>query len=138
MMTMPLRLMRGDFYEYDDWDLGKVKDMPEVFGVGNVVTGQGNIAISRKHAKKVSDVVLQEYLGLGEKQLDEPGGVLKGAEERGADTADAVMDTLNGKDKLAAEKLAELVTKAKARGAEIGYDGNFDAWIEANTPPDRV
>ena len=130
--------MRGDFYEYDDWDVGKVKDMPEVFGVGNVVTGQGNIAISRKHAKKVSDVVLQEYLGLGEKQLDEPGGVLKGAEERGANAADTVMESLNGKDKLTREKLAELVAKAKARGAEVGYDGNFDAWIAANTPPDRV
>ena len=68
--TIPGLPMRGDFYEYDDWDLGKVKGMPEVFGVGNVVTGQGNIAISRKHAQKVSDVVLQEYLGLGEKPLD--------------------------------------------------------------------
>jgi NADPH-dependent glutamate synthase beta subunit-like oxidoreductase len=128
--------MRGDFYEYDDWDLGKVKDMPEVFGVGNVVTGQGNIAISRKHAKKVSDVVLQEYLGLGEKPLDEPEGVLKNAEARGADAAGAVMESLNGKDRLAPEKLQELVEKARARGSEVGYDGNFDAWIEANTPPD--
>ncbi len=130
--------MRGDFYEYDDWDLGKVKDMPEVFGVGNVVTGQGNIAISRRHAKRVSDVVLQEYLGVGEKQLDEPGGVLHGAEARGTETAGAVMDTLNGKDKLTPETLADIASRAAARGSEVGYDGAFDAWIAANTPPDLV
>ena len=48
---------KGDFYAFDDWDLGRIDAMPEIFGVGNVVTGQGNIAISRKHSKRVSNVV---------------------------------------------------------------------------------
>ena len=130
--------MDGDFYDYDDWDLGRVKDMPETFGVGNVVTGQGNIAISRKHARKVSDVILAEYLGVGEKPLDEPAGVLGAAEGAGADAAEAVQQHLEGKDPLTVEQLSALADRIHARQDEVGYDGNFDAWIEAVTPPDRT
>ncbi len=130
--------LRGEFYDYEDWDLGRVKGMPEVFGVGNVVTGQGNIAISRRHAQRVTDVLIQKYLGLHEERLDEPGGVLHGAEAAGAEAAGKVLEHLDGKSKLDPAALQALVARARARGAEVGYDGGFDAWIAKHTPPDRV
>ncbi len=130
--------MSGDFYDYEDWDLGKVKGMPEVFGVGNVVTGQGNIAISRRHAKKVSDVVLAEYLGVGEKELNEPGGVMVAAESAGAAAAEAVQQHVEGKEPLTTEQLAALADRVHGRQDAVGYEGDFDGWIAKVTPPDRV
>src|SRR6185436_18539923 len=82
--------LKGEFYDFADWDLGIPRDVANTFGVGNVVTGQGNIAISRKHSKRVSDAVVARYLGVGDGPLNEPGGVMKTAEAAGTDAAAAV------------------------------------------------
>jgi len=129
---------KGDFYAFDDWDLGRINAMPEIFGVGNVVTGQGNIAISRRHSKRVSNVVIEKYLGIHDDPLDEPDGVMKAAESAGAEAAAAVMDAIEEKDKLSIEGLRALGAKIAARHSATGYTGDLDAWIDANTPPDRV
>jgi ferredoxin--NADP+ reductase len=129
---------KGDFYAFDDWDLGRINAMPEIFGVGNVVTGQGNIAISRRHSKRVSSVVIEKYLGIHEDQLDEPGGVMKAAEAAGADTAATILDSIESKEKLSSEQLQALAGKAAARNTETGNAGEFVACLAANTPPDRV
>jgi NADPH-dependent glutamate synthase beta subunit-like oxidoreductase len=129
---------KGEFYDFVDWDLGRFSDLPEFFGVGNVVTGQGNIAISRKHAKSVSDALVARYLGVGGAPLNEPGGVLQGAEARGAAAADAVQKHVANLPKLEPAALAALDTKIRARQQAVGYAGDMKGWIAKHTPPDRV
>ena len=104
--------MKGELYAYTDWDLGRLPDYPTVFSVGNVVTGKGNIVASRKHAKGVAHHVTQEYLALAEdvKKL-EP---------------------------LTPEAHESLMKRVQQRQQAVGYDGDFDSWIEDATPPDRV
>jgi NADPH-dependent glutamate synthase beta subunit-like oxidoreductase len=53
--------MTGAFYKFDDWDLGIYGPKENVFGVGNAVTGQGNIAISVRHAKTVAKHIMGEF-----------------------------------------------------------------------------
>ena len=43
--------MKGDLFDFVDWDLGRLAEFPTVFATGNVATGKGNIIASRKHAK---------------------------------------------------------------------------------------
>jgi hypothetical protein len=129
---------KGEFYDFADWDLGRFADLPEFFGVGNVVTGQGNIAISRKHAKSVSDALVARYMGVGDGPLNEPGGVLQKVEARGAAAADAVTAHVQKLPKLDAAKLAALEAKVQARQKAVGYGGDLKSWIAAHTPPDRV
>lgn len=130
--------MKGEFYDFADWDLGVPRDVKNTFGVGNVVTGQGNIAISRKHSKRVSDVVIARYLGVGDQQLDEPGGVMKAAESAGAEAAAAVQAHIEKLPKIDPAKLSSLADRVAARQRAVGYDGAMDAWIAKHTPPDRI
>ncbi|MGH7337181.1 MAG: response regulator, partial [Myxococcota bacterium] len=58
--------MKGELFAFTDWDIGRLADYPTVFSAGNVVTGKGNIVASRKHAREVSDKVMEAFLGLGE------------------------------------------------------------------------
>jgi len=53
--------MSGAFYKFEDWDLGIYGPKENVFGVGNAVTGQGNIVLSMKHAKVVAEHIIGEY-----------------------------------------------------------------------------
>lgn len=50
--------MKGELYKVKDEQTGEVEGLPGVFALGNAVTGQGNIVISRKHGKLVADHVL--------------------------------------------------------------------------------
>ena len=130
--------LKGEFYDFADWDLGVPRDVKNTFGVGNVITGQGNITISRKHAKRVSDVVVARYLGVGDQHLNEPGGVMKMAESQGAAAAAAVQAHIEKLPKLDPSRLASIASHVEARQKAVGYDGHLDAWIAKVTPADRV
>ena len=130
--------LKGEFYDFADWDIGIPRGVENTFGVGNVVTGQGNIAISRKHSKRVSDDVIARYLGVGDKPLNEPDGVMKAAEAMGAEAAAAVQATIEKLPKLDAAKLAAVAANVERRQKSVGYAGDLDAYIKSVTPPDRV
>ncbi len=53
--------MTGAFYKFEDWDLGIYGPKENVYGVGNAVTGQGNIVISVRHAKTVAEHIIAEF-----------------------------------------------------------------------------
>ena len=132
---------KGEFYEFSDWDLGRFAAFPEMFGVGNVVTGQGNIAISRRHAKTVSDTLVAKYLGVGDGVpggVVAAGGVASAAESRGAAAAEAVQEHVQRLPRLEPAKLRSLAAKANERQSAVGYGGDFAQWIASVTPPDRV
>ena len=129
---------KGEFYDFADWDLGRFASLPEFFGVGNVVTGQGNIAISRRHAKSVSDALVAKYMGVGDAPLDEPGGILQAAEAKGAAAAEAVQGHVAKLPRRSPAELAALLAKVQARQRDVGYGGDLAAWIASVTPPDRV
>lgn len=130
--------LKGEFYDFADWDLGIPRDVKNTFGVGNVVTGQGNIAISRRHSKHVSDIVVERYLGVGDAPLNEPGGIMTAAESRGHEAAVAVQAHVDRMPKLDPSRLAQIADKVVERQRAVGYAGDLDAWIAKHTPPDRV
>ncbi len=54
--------MKGELFDFTDWELGRLAEYPTVFSAGNVATGKGNIVASRKHAAAVANAMLQGFL----------------------------------------------------------------------------
>ena len=52
--------MRGELYEWEDWSEGKLID--GVYGLGNVLTGKGNIKASRKNSREITPRVIEKAL----------------------------------------------------------------------------
>ena len=50
--------MNGSTYDIVDQDSGKFNDFDKLHGMGNAITGQGNIKASRVSAKTVSDLTI--------------------------------------------------------------------------------
>ncbi len=55
---------KGELFRFTDWELGRLDGHPNVFSAGNVVTGKGNIVVSRKHATAVASRVAEEIAKL--------------------------------------------------------------------------
>ncbi|MHC4451456.1 MAG: NAD(P)-binding protein [Planctomycetota bacterium] len=112
--------MARNHYDWADWDMGKLSGYPGVFGVGNVVTGKGNIRASLLHSQAVTNHLRENYFRAA----------------IGAASAEAVKEHLESRDPLSPEKMEELRAIIKERQERVGYDGDFDKWIEKHTPPD--
>jgi ferredoxin/flavodoxin---NADP+ reductase len=58
LATIP---MKGELYDFADWTTGQVRGLSGVYGLGNVLTGQGNIKDSRHSAQAVSAHVIAQF-----------------------------------------------------------------------------
>jgi ferredoxin--NADP+ reductase len=108
---LPSIAMKGELYDFSDREFGRFEAHPSVFSAGNVVTGKGNLAVSRKHAQKVASHMVSDYL---------------------RNVADFVLDQppLSDQER---ESLRKRIHDAQRR---VGYRGDYQAWIQAVSPPD--
>ena len=106
---------KGEYYTFKDWDLGIYGGCEGVFGVGNVVTGQGNIRLSLMHSKKVAGYLMENYFD-----------------------GSAVSEHLKKREPLSPEKVNELRERVKMLQSKVGYDGDYMAWMKKVTPPDMM
>jgi NADPH-dependent glutamate synthase beta subunit-like oxidoreductase len=112
--------MKGELFDFADWDLGRIAGYPTLFSTGNVATGKGNIIASRKHAKTVAATIAEEFLGLG------------GEEQEGAaaarEQAEKVAAEIVRQPPIAAETLDAIRTRVKSRQQAVGCT-DFQSWI---------
>jgi NADPH-dependent glutamate synthase beta subunit-like oxidoreductase len=129
----------GVLYRYLDHDLGRLAGYETVFSTGNVVTGKGNIADSRRHSVHVTTTLVERFLGLdrgegaGGDDLDDLPDP-KRASARAA--AGRVADWMRGRSPLDPDALERVLARVRARQQAVGYDGSYREWIARVTPPD--
>jgi ferredoxin--NADP+ reductase len=115
---------KGELYHYDSWDTGEVHGLPGVFGLGNVLTGKGNIKDSRANAIEIIEKVVAAYLGVGDEPEEAPGSA--------SAEAKAVAEKAAAGKPMSVEAMRSLAAKIDERHAEIGYT-DYASWIAAHT-----
>ncbi len=120
--------MKGELFDFADWDVGRIDGFPTLFSVGNVVTGKGNIVASRKHATHVSKDAIEAFLGLGEDGRGAESEVPNAALDTARETADHVATQLGAPPD--ASTLAEILRKVEKRQKQVGYS-DYKTWIES-------
>jgi NADPH-dependent glutamate synthase beta subunit-like oxidoreductase len=128
--------MKGELFDFSHWDLGRLADYPTVFSAGNVVTGKGNIVSSRKHARAVTQTVIESFLGLSEDGHAGEGALANVARDAANERAHGIAADVREQPNIGAEALAEVRHRVAERQAAVGYGGDFAAWLEKVTPPD--
>jgi len=123
--------MKGELFDFKDWDIGRLDGYPTVFSVGNVVTGKGNIVASRKHATQVSEAAIEAYLGVSEGTEADRTAALEArkTDDRGAKTAENVLACLNDAEAPSPEQVESLLAKIAARHQQIGF-ADYKSWME--------
>jgi len=120
--------MRGELFDFQDWDLGRLEGYPTVFSVGNVVTGKGNIVASRKHAAQVSEEAIEKFLGLHEDREGEDAALAATRENVEAE-AQAVAEEIAAQEPASPEAIASILERVATHQARVGYEGDLEAWL---------
>lgn len=120
--------MKGELFDFKDWDVGRLAGYPTVFSVGNVVTGKGNIVASRKHATEVSKAAIEAYLGIGDGDSAEVFEARNGKDAAAA-TADQIGKSLVAAEPPSAKQAKALLERISERQREVGFD-DYKSWKE--------
>jgi ferredoxin--NADP+ reductase len=132
---LPGVAMKGEYYTFTDEDLPRYSGAKRVFGVGNVVTGQGNIRVSLVHSQKVTKQLIEEYLLAGNDSATATAAFAS-AEARAAGQAQAVEEAVESLPSLSREQMAAIEQRVRAHQERVGYTSDYDSWIAKVTPPD--
>ncbi|MBW2715590.1 MAG: hypothetical protein JRD03_05920 [Deltaproteobacteria bacterium] len=124
---------KGGLYEFDSSERSALHGVDGVFGLGNVVTGKGNIRDSRVNAGVVAERILENLLGVPDTPdaIDDMSDALQ--EEFRARAQPLVDQALAGA-KLPPERIASILERVKHRWDEVGYTRNYRDWIEVHRP----
>jgi ferredoxin/flavodoxin---NADP+ reductase len=133
--VLPGVAMKGEYYTFSDEDLPRYTGSDRVFGVGNVVTGQGNIRVSLIHSQKVTKQLVDDFMS-GDTDGGDASGSAASAETRAAGQAQAVEASLRSLPALSKEQIAAIERRIRARQELVGYTSDYDSWIAKVTPPD--
>jgi hypothetical protein len=128
-MATPGLPMKGELIDFASWETGQVRGFDNVFGLGNVLTGKGNIKESRKNAHEIAERVAANYLGVGEGDLDMAGAHASAR----AQAERAVTESQKGA-KLTPGQIDGVYAEVRKHWTRTGYDGNYAGWIETHTP----
>src|SRR5580704_7173394 len=120
--------MKGEYYDFEDETLPRYVGSDHVFGVGNVVTGQGNIHSSLLHSLEVTTQLIENYIGVGDE--DAPSTrFYAGAEARGTAQAQAVQERVQVLPGLSDFEIAAIEQRIRVLQERVGYTGDYDSWI---------
>jgi hypothetical protein len=120
-------------YEFDSLERGALRGVDGVFGLGNVLTGKGNIRNSRINASEVAERIIESLLGVPDRpdSVDDMSDALHGDFRA---RAEPVVDRVLAGAKLPREQIALILERVKSRWNEVGYEGDYRAWIEMRPP----
>ncbi len=127
---------RGELFRFIDWDLGRLEGYPTVFSAGNIVTGKGNIIASRKHARHVTEAMVESFLGLGEGGHAGEEGLAEASRADRTQAAAEIASAIIAQPPVRGDALEAVRTRVAERQRAVGYDSDYKSWIERVTPAD--
>jgi ferredoxin/flavodoxin---NADP+ reductase len=133
--VIPGITMKGEYYTFTNEVVAQYAGCDRVFGVGNVVTGQGNIRASLIHSQELTTRLIEDYIGIGSGE-DNLGPLYTATELRGAAQARAIEERVEALPALSESAVAALEQRIRALQHRVGYTGDYDSWIAKVTPPD--
>jgi len=118
--------MEDELYDLTDQETGQLKKFNNVFALGNVVTGKGNIRASYLHGKQVAIHVLENFLVWREEDYEK---ILQFSEQRTKEKVDKIANLFNEKKVLSVDKIRSIMEKVEGYQRNVGYNGNYAEWI---------
>jgi len=115
--------MKGEYLTFSDGDLPRYTGCDHVYGVGNIVTGQGNIRVSLMHSQKVTQHLVEDC-------------VADSTEAQVAEQTKTIERRIERLPALSESEFAALERRVRDLQKRAGYLCDYDSWIAKVTPPD--
>jgi NADPH-dependent glutamate synthase beta subunit-like oxidoreductase len=117
----------GSTYDIDDEIFCRLSGYPNVFALGNAVTGRGNIKESLDHGREIAQNVIEGYLSNAE------GDSNPAVRERIAHSLEKLESEIRH-HQISTEAFQSIMAQVKAFQDRVGYDNDYMAWVPKHMP----
>lgn len=115
-----------------DRETGTFNGIEGVFGLGNVLTGRGNLRESRDNARLVTHSMIKNYLGL---EADTQPSFTAAMHARVHQAVTEIVEkAVENQQPLLEARLRTILGHVEKRWHEIGYRGDYQEWLEKRPP----
>lgn len=118
--------MKDELYDLCDSETGQLKQYDNVFALGNVVTGKGNIRASFLHGKKVAFHLMDNFLAWKEEDYEK---IFEISSQRAEERVGKIAEILKEKNLLRVEQIQTILNKVSLLQKKVGYNGSYADWI---------
>jgi hypothetical protein len=118
--------MKDELYDISDSETGKLKQYDNVFALGNVVTGKGNIKASFLHGKQVALHLMDNFLAWKEEDYEK---IFEISSQRAEERVGKIAEILKEKNLLRVEQIQTILNKVSLFQKKAGYNGSYSDWI---------
>lgn len=122
----------GNIFKISNPESCLIDGYDNVFAIGNAVTGRGNINESAKHGREISEEIMENYLDWRQEDYENwhRQTAVKVTRE-----ISKIISAIENTKFMPEEAIQEILDKTKKLQEKVGFDGNYEKWVEQNTPP---
>jgi ferredoxin--NADP+ reductase len=125
---------KGELYDFASWESGALRGLTGVFGLGNVLTGKGNIRDSRENADEIALQVVRDYLGLGDEPRGAGGDPLRDVHAAASQASRPAVQSAIRRAKVPLERMQTIAEDLERAWQRAGYEGDYAAWMARHKP----
>lgn len=138
--SLPSIPYKGDYLRtYGEFG-HRIEGFDNVFAIGNVVTGKGNILDSKKHGRQITDEILESHFSeikladqIGENYSSYFRKIEMGVEA----SLGAIITQLDNEEIHADEEILHILKSTQRLQLKVGFNGNYKTWAD-KWRPDRL
>jgi NADPH-dependent glutamate synthase beta subunit-like oxidoreductase len=123
--------LKGEIYDVEDEQSGKIRGYENVFALGNAVTGRGNIRQSQLHSRQVSENIVDQYLAWQEEDYQE---IFESASQRADSRVSVITQQIAQQRPLSATEIERIYQRIRELQEKVGYHGDYRRWIREHLP----
>ncbi len=111
----------------------QVDGFPNVFAIGNAVTGKGNIRESKKHGVLMTNKIIDDHIQTSDFFEEWLSVYNEGIEDDVKDQVCEIENEILAKNSIPEPVFQNISNKTKAYQEKVGYD-NYQDWIQSKVP----
>ncbi|MCB0495055.1 MAG: FAD-dependent oxidoreductase [Cyclobacteriaceae bacterium] len=115
----------------------QIKGYDNVFAIGNVVTGKGNIIDSKKHGREITGKILDEHFAditLSDPMEEKYSEYFRKIEGEVGDRLESIISELEGSEAHSDEEILFILKITKQLQEKVDYDGDYQKWVDNQRP----
>ena len=114
----------------------RVEGYDNVFAIGNVVTGRGNILESKKHGRKITEAIIDQHFNeeTSDPMIEKYDTLFRQIEADADQKLGNIVKGINDKPIEPDDKINEILSRTEALQKKVGYTGDYMIWANEHRP----
>lgn len=115
----------------------RIKGFDNVFAIGNVVTGKGNILDSKKHGREITSMIIDDHFAdivLSDPLEEKYHNYFRKVEGEVGERLEDIITELEKTETHTDTEIQHILRLTQKLQEKVGYNGDYQKWVDSHRP----